>query len=310
MYIVHTAAELLELMPSRGKKNTKRAVVMTMGALHEGHLTLVRAAREMADEVVVTIFVNPLQFNDPGDLERYPRTLDADCALLEQLGVDVVFAPSIDEMYPGGEPLVRVNAGPINDVFEGTFRPGHFDGVLTVVLKLLNLTRPDVALFGQKDAQQVIAIRAMCRDLSVPVEIAVVPTVRDADGLALSSRNGFLSADERADALALPRALGEARQVLDEGGPLALALVVGRAALAQVPGVAVDYFAALDPATAQPVADDHQGDVIVAVAARVGETRLIDNVATRVGPAAALPEPTREPTPEPTPEPLTAGDEA
>ncbi len=289
MHVVHTAAELFELMPLRGKKGAKRAVVMTMGALHDGHLELVRTAREMADEVVVTIFVNPLQFNDPGDLERYPRTLDADCALLEPLGVDVVFAPSIDQMYPGGEPLVRVNAGPINDVFEGAFRPGHFDGVLTVVLKLLNLTRPDVALFGQKDAQQVIAIEAMCRDLSVPVEIAVVPTVRDADGLALSSRNVFLSADERTDALALTHALGESEQVLTEGGPLALALVVGRAALAAVPGVAVEYFAALDPVTAHAVAEDYKGDVTIAVAARVGATRLIDNVQARVGPIEAGP---------------------
>lgn len=290
MHVAYTAAELAEFAPLAGKKHKTRAVVMTMGALHEGHLALVRAARQAADEVVVTIFVNPLQFNDPADLERYPRTLDEDCALLEPLGVDVVFAPSVDEMYPGGEPLVRVNAGAINDVFEGKFRPGHFDGVLTVVLKLLNLTRPDVALFGQKDAQQVIAIRAMCRDLSVPVEIAAVPTVRDADGLALSSRNVFLSADERADALALSRALEEAEQVLEEGGPITLALAVGRAVLAEVPGVEVDYFAALDPATAQSVPDQHRGDVTIAVAARVGATRLIDNVPTRVGPRDAVPE--------------------
>ncbi len=292
MRVAHTTAELLELTPVRGKKQTKRAVVMTMGALHEGHLALVRAARETADEVVVTIFVNPLQFTDPDDLERYPRTLDADCALLAPLGVDVVFAPSVDEMYPGGEPLVRVNAGAINDVFEGSFRPGHFDGVLTVVLKLLNLTRPAVALFGQKDAQQVIAIKAMCRDLSVPVEIAVVPTVRDDDGLALSSRNVFLSADERADALALSRALGEAEQVLDEGGPITLALTVGRAVLAEVPGVAVEYLAALDPVDARSVADGYRGEVMIAVAARVGATRLIDNVAAHVGPREAIAEPT------------------
>lgn len=283
MHVVHTAAELHELMPLRGKKDSARAVVMTMGALHEGHLALVRAAREAADEVVVTIFVNPLQFNDAGDLERYPRTLEADCALLEPLGVDVVFAPAVDEMYPGGEPIVRVSAGAINDVFDGAYRPGHFDGVLTVVLKLLNLTRPHVAFFGQKDAQQVIAIKAMCRDLSVPVDIAVMPTVRDADGLALSSRNVFLSADERADALALSRSLGEAKQVLDECGTVPLALAVARAVLAEVPGVAVEYVAAMDPATSQPVADDYRGDVVVAVAARVGATRLIDNVVASVG---------------------------
>lgn len=294
MRVVHTASDLLEVMPARGKKNAKRAVVMTMGALHEGHLALVRAAQEAADEVIVTIFVNPLQFNDAGDLERYPRTLDADCAMLESLDVDVVFAPSVDQMYPGGEPLVRVNAGAINDVFEGAFRPGHFDGVLTVVLKLLNLTSPQVALFGQKDAQQVIAIKAMCRDLSVPVEIAVVPTVRASDGLALSSRNVLLSDDERADAVALSRALGEASQVLAEGGPLALALAVGRAALADVPGVVVEYFAALDPATAQEVPERHQGDATIAVAARVGQTRLIDNMPVRVGQPEAQMAPSHE----------------
>ena len=283
MHLVRTAAELAEFAPLAGRKHKTRAVVMTMGALHEGHLALVRAAKQAADEVVVTIFVNPLQFDDPIDLERYPRDIDADCALLEPLGVDIVFAPQTEDMYPGGDPLVRVCAGSINHVFEGAHRPRHFDGVLTVVLKFLNLTRPDMAFFGQKDAQQVIAIRAMCRDLIVPVEIAVVPTVREADGLALSSRNAFLSAEDRADAVALSRALGEAAQVLDEGGPVSLALAVGRAVLADAEGVTPDYFAALDPTTAQPVADDYQGDVIVAVAARVGTTRLVDNVAARVG---------------------------
>lgn len=278
MRVVTTVAELADVAPLAGKKHKTRAVVMTMGALHEGHLALVRAAREAADEVVVTIFVNPLQFNDPADLERYPRDLNADCALLEPLGVDVVFAPSVEDMYPGGGQVVTVNAGAFNDVFEGRHRPGHFDGVLTVVLKLLNLTRPQFAFFGQKDAQQVIAIRAMCRDLMVPVAIEVVPTVRDSDGLALSSRNAFLSDAERADALVLHQALEEAAQVLAEGGRISLALAVGRAAVAAVPGVTPDYFAALDPHTAHPVADAHVGEAVLAVAARVGATRLIDNM--------------------------------
>ncbi len=301
MRIVHTAKELRELATSG-----TRAVVMTMGALHEGHLALVRAAREAADQVVVTIFVNPLQFNDPADLERYPRTLDADAALLEPLGVDVIYAPEVDDVYPGGKPVVTVNAGAINEVFEGAARPGHFDGVLTVVLKLLNLTQPDVAFFGQKDAQQVIAIRSMVRDLNVRTTISVVPTVRDADGLALSSRNVFLSDQQRADALALSRSLTEARQVLDEGGPITLALSVARAALATVPAVDVEYVGALNPASAQPVPDDYRGEVVVAVAARVGETRLIDNTATWVGPRpaaapapAAAPEPAASAAPEP-----------
>ena len=284
MRIVHTADELAEAVaPSKGKKRGRRAIVMTMGALHEGHLALVRAAREAADQVVVSIFVNPLQFNDPADLERYPRDIDADAALLEPLGVDVVYAPTVEDVYPGGAPVVTVSAGAMNDVFEGARRPGHFDGVLTVVLKLINLTRPDVAFFGQKDAQQVIAIRAMCRDLNVPVEIAVIPTVRAEDGLALSSRNAFLSTGERADALVLSRALREAEQVLDEGGPLSLALTVARAAFAEVPAVAVDYIDALDPASAGGVPGDYRGQVVIAVAAHVGQTRLIDNVMTSVG---------------------------
>ncbi len=285
MVIIRTAAELAEMAPARkGKKQGRRAVVMTMGALHEGHLALVRAAREAADQVVVTVFVNPLQFDDATDLERYPRDLDADSALLDALGVDVIYAPSVEDVYPGGDPIVTVSAGAINDVFEGSRRPGHFDGVLTVVLKLIQLTKPDVAYFGQKDAQQVIAIRTMCRDLNVPVEIAVVPTVRAEDGLALSSRNAHLSEAERADALVLSRALAEAEQVLDEGGPLSLALTVARAAVAQVPAVVPDYIGAMDPASAQPVPDDYRGDVVIAVAAQVGGTRLIDNVVTRVGP--------------------------
>jgi pantoate--beta-alanine ligase len=285
MVIIRTAAELAEMAPARkGKKGGRRAVVMTMGALHEGHLALVRAAREAADQVVVTVFVNPLQFDDAADLERYPRDLDSDAALLDPLGVDVIYAPSVEDVYPGGHPIVTVSAGAINDVFEGARRPGHFDGVLTVVLKLIHLTRPDVAYFGQKDAQQVIAIRTMCRDLNVPVEIAVVPTVRAEDGLALSSRNAHLSEAERADALVLSRALAEAQQVLDEGGPLSLAMTVARAAFAEVPAVVPDYIGAMDPASAQPVPDDYRGDVVIAVAAHVGGTRLIDNVMTRVGP--------------------------
>ncbi|MCB2413347.1 pantoate--beta-alanine ligase [Demequina sp. TTPB684] len=285
MRIVHTAADLAPLAPrADDDERGRRAVVMTMGALHEGHLALVRAAREAAEHVVVTVFVNPLQFNDASDLERYPRDLDADAALLEPLGVDVLYAPSVEDVYPGGRPVVTVSAGEINDVLEGSHRPGHFDGVLTVVLKLMHLTRPDVAYFGQKDAQQVIAIRTMCRDLNVPVEIEVVPTVRDADGLALSSRNARLSESERADALVLSRALGEAEQVIQEGGPLSLALTVARAALAEVPDVVPDYVAAMDPASARVVEGDYRGEVVIAVAAHVGETRLIDNVMTRVGP--------------------------
>jgi pantoate--beta-alanine ligase len=285
MLIVHTAAQLLEVERARrGDARGRRAVVMTMGSLHEGHLALVRAARQSADQVVVTVFVNPLQFGEAADLENYPRDLDADAALLEPLGVDVLYAPAVEDVYPGGAPIVTVSAGAINHVFEGMQRPGHFDGVLTVVLKLMHLTQPDVAYFGQKDAQQVIAVRTMCRDLDVPVEVAVVPTVRDQDGLALSSRNVHLSAAARREALVVPRALAEAQQVLDEGGPLSLALTVARATFAEVPSVVSEYIGAMDPASAQPVPDDYRGDVVIAVAAQVGGTRLIDNVITRVGP--------------------------
>ncbi|MGM9335665.1 pantoate--beta-alanine ligase, partial [Streptomyces murinus] len=203
--LLHTAQEL----HARTRKG-RRAVVMTMGALHEGHATLVRAAREIAGpdgEVVVTVFVNPLQFGAGEDLDRYPRTLEADLKIAEQAGADAVFAPSVDEVYPGGDPQVRVTAGPMGERLEGSSRPGHFDGMLTVVAKLLHLTRPDVALYGQKDAQQLALIRRMVRDLNFGIEIVGVPTVREEDGLALSSRNRFLSPDERRTALALSRAL-------------------------------------------------------------------------------------------------------
>lgn len=289
MRIVHTAAELrgpASRPARRAGDRPSRAVVMTMGALHEGHLSLVRAAREAADELVVTVFVNPLQFDDPADLDRYPRTLEADAALLEPLGVDVVFAPSVEEVYPGWPPVVTVSAGEIGQVFEGEHRPGHFDGVLTVVCKLLGLTQPDLAFFGQKDAQQVIAVRTMVRDLSMPVEVVAVPTVRDADGLALSSRNVFLSPAERTRALILSRALRAADAVARSGGTLAQVVEAGRGTMAEVPEVELDYLDALDPVSAQPLAAGYRGVAVIAVAARVGETRLIDNVVTRIGPLA------------------------
>ncbi|MER5601644.1 pantoate--beta-alanine ligase, partial [Streptomyces sp. NPDC002265] len=203
--LLRTAGELHARVPAG-----RRAVAMTMGALHEGHATLIRTARELAGpdgEVVVTVFVNPLQFGAGEDLDRYPRTLEADLKLAEQAGADVVFAPSVEEVYPGGEPQVRIGAGPMGERLEGATRPGHFDGMLTVVGKLLHLTRPDVALFGQKDAQQLALVRRMVRDLNFGIEIVGVPTVREEDGLALSSRNRYLSPGERRTALALSQAL-------------------------------------------------------------------------------------------------------
>ncbi|MCW2616657.1 MAG: pantoate--beta-alanine ligase [Frankiales bacterium] len=251
-----------ELAAARDGLSGRVAVVMTMGALHEGHAELVRAARRAADSVVVTVFVNPLQFGAGEDLDRYPRTLEADLALLERDGADVVFTPTPDVVYPDGPPLVRVSAGPLGEVLEGASRPGHFDGVLTVVCKLLHLTRPDVALFGQKDAQQLAGIRRMVRDLDLPVDVRAVPTVREPDGLALSSRNRYLSEGERTSALALSRALA-LRDV-----------EAGRALLAAEPGVELDYLDRVDSST---FTDDPDGDLIV-VAARVGTTRLIDNL--------------------------------
>jgi len=253
----------------------RRAVVMTMGALHEGHLALVRAARERADHVVVTIFVNPLQFGPHEDFARYPRDLDADLVLLATAGADLVFAPGPNVVYPDGDPMVRVVAGPIETVLEGTIRPGHFSGVLTVVLKLLHLVSPDLAFFGQKDAQQLIAVRRMVRDLDVPVEVVAVPTVRDADGLALSSRNAYLTPEQRRPALALSKALHAGLAAASDGA--GAVRTAARAVLDGEPEIALDYVALIDPGSAQEVARGYRGDAILAVAARVGTTRLIDN---------------------------------
>lgn len=282
--LVHDVAQLSAALdapaPDRTAAPYNRAVVMTMGALHAGHLSLVRAAKELASRVVVTIFVNPLQFGPGEDLERYPRDLDRDLALLSGPGLlgagDVVFAPTPQVMYPDGEPSVRVSAGPIGTVLEGAVRPGHFDGVLTVVLKLLHLTRPDVALFGRKDAQQLAAVRAMVRDLDVPVDVRGVPIVRDDDGLALSSRNAYLSPEDRQRALALSRSLAAGRNRAAAGGAPDQVRSVVRVVLDDAVD-AVDYVAVLDPDTFTEVPDTAVGTAVLAVAARVGGTRLIDN---------------------------------
>jgi pantoate--beta-alanine ligase len=258
MKVVSTRAELAE---ARAVQSGRVAVVMTMGALHAGHAELIRRARSEADSVVVTIFLNPLQFAAGEDLERYPRRLEQDLPLCDAAGADLVFTPLPDEVYPS-EPVVRVTAGPMGDVFEGASRPGHFDGVVTVVLKLMHLVRPDVAYFGQKDAQQLACIRRMVRDLDVPVEVVAVPTVRDADGLALSSRNEYLSDEQRARAIVLSRALATRD------------LMQGRALIDAEPGVDLDYLERVDSTTFEATPD---GDLIV-VAARVGTTRLIDNL--------------------------------
>ncbi|MEH6378668.1 pantoate--beta-alanine ligase [Streptomyces sp. KLMMK] len=277
-------AEELKALPRGGR----RAVVMTMGALHEGHATLVREARRLAGpdgQVVVTVFVNPLQFGAGEDLDRYPRTLDADLALAGQAGADAVFAPSVDEVYPGGEPQVRITAGPMGERLEGASRPGHFDGVLTVVAKLLHLSAPDVALFGQKDAQQLALIRRMVRDLNFPVEVVGVPTVREDDGLALSSRNRYLSEADRATALELSRALLAGAAAVDGGAAAVRGSARGilEAAAKLEPPVLLDYLALVDPSDFTEVPDDYAGEAVLAVAAKVGTTRLIDNVPLQLG---------------------------
>ncbi|MFD6949742.1 pantoate--beta-alanine ligase [Nocardiopsis sp. TSRI0078] len=255
------------------------ALVPTMGALHGGHRSLMRLARERADTVVVSVFVNPLQFGPNEDLDRYPRDLPGDTGLCAEEGVDVVFAPSVETMYPLPQ-MVTVDAGAMGDRLEGASRPGHFTGVLTVVAKLFNLVRPDLAVFGAKDAQQIALVRRMVADLDMPVEIVGAPTLRDPDGLASSSRNVYLSDAERASALSLSRALEAGRRAAADGPDAvrsAARAVLDEAAGARPP-VELDYLALVDPATFADAPADHRGEAVLAVAARVGTTRLIDNV--------------------------------
>ncbi|MBB5963705.1 pantoate--beta-alanine ligase [Planomonospora venezuelensis] len=259
------------------------ALVPTMGALHEGHRSLIRLAGEHADHVAVSVFVNPLQFGPGEDYARYPRTFEADLEVCAAEGAGVVFAPSAEEMYlPDRQ--VSVSAGKMGTVAEGAFRPGHFDGMLTVVLKLFNLVRPDAAVFGRKDAQQLALIRRMAADLNLPISIVGAPTVREADGLALSSRNRYLSPEDRTAALALSRALFAGAELAETGrstpGEIRRA---ARAVLDAEPGADVDYLILADPATFAEVGDDHGGEAVLAVAARVGTTRLIDNVVLTLG---------------------------
>lgn len=263
-----------EFMGAREGLTGPIGLVPTMGALHAGHRANIAQARELCESVIVTIFVNPLQFAPTEDLAVYPRTLDDDVAMCEQAGVDVVWAPSAADVYPDGTAQVRVDPGPLGAELEGAVRPEHFSGVLTVVAKLLNLTRPAVAFFGEKDYQQLTLIRRMAADLELGVGIAGVPTVREADGLALSSRNVFLSADDRRSALALWRALQAGIDAAPRG---AVAVMdAGRAVLAAEPKVAVDYLALRGPDLGP--APEH-GEARLLVAARVGRTRLIDNMA-------------------------------
>ena len=258
------------------------AVVMTMGALHEGHATLIQAARTTHAHVVVTIFLNPLQFGPREDLSHYPRTFDSDLAICTDAGVDLVFAPTPDVIYPDGDPAVRVSAGPLGDVLEGQARPGHFDGVLTVVSKLMHLTRCRAAYFGQKDAQQLLLIRRMCRDLDLPVQVVAVPTVRERDGLAMSSRNVYLTESDRETATCLSAALRAGAEAA-AGGPSAVRRAA-RAVLVREPLALIDYLVLVHPDTLADVPEWYHGEALLAVAGRIGTTRLIDNLPLVVGP--------------------------
>jgi len=270
-----------ELAAARPALPAPVVLVPTMGALHSGHLALLRAARAVAGpggSVIVSIFVNPLQFRPGEDLDRYPRTLDDDLAMCAREGVCLVFAPSAAEMYPGGAPQVTVDPGPAGQVFEGEFRPGFFGGVLTVVLKLFHLVRPDIAVFGEKDAQQLALVRRLVSDTES------VPTVRDPDGLATSSRNRYLSPADRELALTLPRALraGQARagaeNGAEDGGSASAALAAAREVLDAEPALAVDYVAVVDSRTFTVAGPGYAGPAVIVAAATAGGTRLIDNV--------------------------------
>jgi pantoate--beta-alanine ligase len=275
--ICATIADLRAACREVRGQGKRLALVPTMGALHEGHLSLVRAAEAQSDFVVVSIFVNPTQFAPAEDLARYPRPFERDVRLLEKEGVDAVFAPAAEEMYGSGE-MTWITVDGLSDKLDGGSRPGHFRGVATVVSKLFNIVEADVAFFGQKDAAQLAVIRRMVRDLNFPVEVVACPIVREADGLAMSSRNAYLSAEDRRRALVLSRALSEVEKRFDGGEVTAATLIAAaRQVLAREPDVRVDYCEIVDPDTLDPV--EHVAKTtLIAVAAYVGTTRLIDNV--------------------------------
>jgi pantoate--beta-alanine ligase len=277
--VARSKAELRDSLASARGAGKTIGLVPTMGALHEGHLSLLRAARSECDVVVMSLFVNPAQFAPGEDLDRYPRDEPADLELAEREGVDHVYAPGVDDVYPAGFATTVEVAGP-TEVLDGDPRQrgaGHFRGVTTVVAKLLNAVRPDVAYFGQKDAQQAIVIRRMAEDLDFGVRIAVLPTVREPDGLAMSSRNAYLGPEDRERAVAISRGLFAAAGIARDGGSLADALAAARAELAAA-GIEPEYLEARDAEDLSAVAELDGRGVLVAVAARIGVTRLIDNV--------------------------------
>ncbi len=270
-------ASVLVALRAGGKRIS---LVPTMGALHAGHVALVEEAKRQADHVVATIFVNPLQFGQGEDLERYPRREKEDSAALKQAGCDLLWIPTEEQIYPAGFSTTVCVKG-LGKRWEGEARPGHFNGVATVVTKLLNMVRPDVALFGEKDFQQLAVIRRLAVDLNLGVEILGVPTVRDCDGLALSSRNAFLSQDERARAVALPKVLRETAEAIAAGKPVDPALTAARRALNDAGFAPIDYVALVDVETLEPLRTP-AGRMRLIAAAKIGSTRLIDNLAVEV----------------------------
>jgi pantoate--beta-alanine ligase len=284
---VRTIGDLRAALRDDRRAGRTIGLVPTMGAFHEGHLSLIRRAREQSDVVVVSLFVNPTQFNDPADLERYPRDEARDADLAAGLGVDILFAPEPGELYPAGFATTVKVAG-LGEILEGAQRPGHFEGVATVVAKLLNIVGPDVAYFGQKDAQQALLIKRLVRDLDIPVEIEVRPTVREPDGLALSSRNALLNPDERARAVALSRALEAAHQAVQAGERDAAAVRERAVAAMHDFDVEPEYLELVSPDTLAPL-ERIDGEALALVAARVGPARLIDNAPITVDNAVATP---------------------
>lgn len=273
--VIETIAGVRETTSALRREGRSIALTPTLGALHDGHIEHVRTAAALADVRFVSIFVNPTQFGPNEDLAEYPRTLEDDLDRLAEEGVDYVFHPSVDEMYPDGPDGTRVHAGSVGGMFEGRSRPGHFDGVLTVVAKLLNIVTPDVVTFGQKDAQQLFLVQRMVADLDIPVRVEVIETVREPDGLALSSRNRFLDPAHRRAARTLSIALEAAASSAERGIDAAVSAAQG--ALMGEELIDLDYFAVVHPKTFLPVDDDHRGKAIAIVAARLGSTRLIDN---------------------------------
>jgi pantoate--beta-alanine ligase len=273
--VIETIRGIREVLAAERAAGRTIALTPTLGALHDGHLSHLERAVELADVMVVSIFVNPTQFSDAADLDRYPRTLEADLIALESAGVHYVFAPSVEEMYPDGPTQTMVTAGKVGTLFEGASRRGHFDGVLTVVAKLLDIITPNVTTFGQKDAQQLFLVRRMVTDLNLPVRIEAIETVRESDGLALSSRNRFLDANERRAARSLSIALEAASSSAERGLDATLAAAQG--ALMGESLVQLDYLKIVHPQTFMPVDDGYHGPAIVIVAAMLGTTRLIDN---------------------------------